>query len=491
MNLEMEKNKLILIVVIIGVICAACFIYINQNNKKAAQEVSQPANKPPVEEENLFPAPGKTVYQMNLYLDINSRSIYGTTILTTVNTSGRVLSDLLFTIYPDAFRQAESSPAPASAYYAGFDAGWIDIDGIMINGKMAEYRKEGVSMQVLVPEPIKKGQDLRVEMKWRTRVPKTEYRFGYSDQVYMLGNFYPLLNVADRNGWLTSYNSVFGDPFCFHSADYLVGLNIPENYGMVSTGTIIERSAEDTGRQDYLIAAENARDFCLGIMYDYNGMYDNYDDLLITVVSPPGHEKQMESVLKQAAGIIEYYSKTWGPYPYNEFKIAFVPMKGFHGMEYSGLIFLQDAFLGSTANQQRSEFILAHEIAHQWWYGVVGNDQIREPWLDEGLANWGAYKYLAEVGGKKITPPAEESVNLARELSDMYSTREYYHTAYTGGESFWFGLEEELGAEKVNRVLQRYYSDYQFQIANSSNLLDTIREEAGRDMEYYFNDWFY
>lgn len=490
MNKDMGKNKLVLIAVIIGVICAAYFIYSN-HNKKVVQEANPPVDRPPVEEEHLFPAPGKTVYQMSLYLDINTRSIYGTTILTTVNTSERILSDLVFTIYPDAFRQADSSPAPAPAYYAGFDAGWIDIDGIMINGKMAEYHKEGVSMQVIVPEPIKKGQDLRVEMKWRTRVPKAAYRFGYSDQVYMLGNFYPVLNVADRGGWLTTYNSAFGDPFCFHSADYLVGLNIPENYGMVSTGAVIERSAEDTGRQDYLIVAENARDFCLGIMYDYNGMYEYYDDLLITVVSPPGHEKQMESVLKQAADIIDYYSKTWGPYPYNEFKIAFVPMKGFHGMEYSGLIFLQDAFLGSTANQQRSEFILAHEIAHQWWYGVVGNDQIREPWLDEGLANWGAYKYLAGVRGKKITPPTEESVNLARELSDMYSTREYYHTAYTGGESFWFGLEEELGTEKVNRVLQRYYSDYQFRIANSSNLLDTIREEAGRDMEYYFNEWFY
>jgi aminopeptidase N len=122
---------------------------------------------------------------------------------------------------------------------------------------------------------------------------------------------------------------------------------------------------------------------------------------------------------------------------------------------------------------------------------LVGNDQIREPWLDEGLANWGAYKYLAQQG-QDISSLGKNSPNtdLGRELSQMYSRQDYYLTAYTGGESFWFGLEKELGEEKVKQVLRRYLANYRFEMATTDDLLEAIRQEAHRDMEDYFNQWF-
>ena len=72
----------------------------------------------------------------------------------------------------------------------------------------------------------------------------------------------------------------------------------------------------------------------------------------------------------------------------------------------------------------------------------------------------------------------------------MHSRNDYYSTAYTGGESFWWGLEQELGEEKVMQVLRRYLANYRFQIATSEDLLQVIRQEAHRDMQDYFADWF-
>ena len=167
-------------------------------------------------------------------------------------------------------------------------------------------------------------------------------------------------------------------------------------------------------------------------------------------------------------------------------------MQGFHGMEYSGLIFLQAEMLQSTSQQQRSQFILAHEIAHQWWYGMVGNDQLQEPWLDEGLANWSAYQFLHEMQGQPLPSSAERTqpMNLNKGLAQMYSKQDYYLTAYRGGEAFWFGLEEQLGYDGAVSVLRHYLDDYRYKIATTQDLRNIIEDEADKDMDEFFKQWF-
>lgn len=471
-----------------AIICAG---YLFLANDRPGTEVTATPSREPAEQSQVFPAPGRTLYRMDLYLDVPSRTIYGTTVLTTCNTTGNVLSDLWFTIYPEAFRSAGTTPAPSSAYYAGFNQAGIEFEEIVVNRKPADYIIDGVSLQITPPEDILPEQDITVEMKWQAQIPRLAYRYGYKDGVFMLGNFYPALNVYDIEGWRTSYNSVFGDPFCFNSADYIVRLNIPEAYSMVSTGSVVERIAEDNGRQFITAAAENVRDFALTAHYQYQEQTREQNGIKISMYTPGKTAGDQAFLLEDAARILNYYSCTWGSYPYPEMKIVFVPMQGFHGMEYSNLVFMSHDLLPSGSEASRARFILAHELAHQWWYGLVGNDQVREPWLDEGLANWGAYKYLAQQGQE--LPRLEKNspnTDLGRELSQMYSRQDYYLTAYTGGESFWFGLEKELGEEKVKQVLRRYLANYRFGMATTDDLLEAIRQEAHCDMEDYFNKWF-
>jgi hypothetical protein len=123
-------------------------------------------------------------------------------------------------------------------------------------------------------------------MKWQAQIPRLAYRYGYKDGVFMLGNFYPTLDVYDTEGWRTSYNSVFGDPFCFNSADYIVRLNIPEAYSMVSTGSVVERIAEDNGRQFITAAAENVRDFAMAVHYQYRERSREQNGIKISMYTP-------------------------------------------------------------------------------------------------------------------------------------------------------------------------------------------------------------
>ncbi len=482
-------RKFWIIAILVVLICSGYFFW-SGNEPSTQVAATLPAYNQP-EVPSVFPEPGKTLYRMSLYLDINTRTLHGTTVLTTSNTTGQVLSELWFTIYPDAFRNSKSTPAPAAAYYAGFEPGGIEFEEVLVNYKAVDYIKEGVSLQLTPTEEILPGQDITVQMKWKAYIPRLSYRYGYKDGVFMLGHFYPALNVYDEQGWRNSYDSAFGDPFCFNCADYLVRLNIPEAYSMVSTGSVVETIAEDTGRQFITVIAENVRDFAMVIAHQYQVREEQQLGYTFSVHAPNQVQAELDAVLQETIDILDFFSCTWGSYPYPEFKVVFVPMQGFRGMEYSGVVFLSQDLLRPGADRTHTRFLLAHEVAHQWWYGLVGNDQVREPWLDEGLASWGAYKYLNQQDQtSKGSKAVGAETNLARELKDMYSRDDYYSTAYTGGESFWWGLEQELGEEKVKQVLRRYLANYRFQIATTEDLLRVIQQEAHRDMQDYFNRWF-
>lgn len=485
------------VIIITAAICALCYWYQGFHSPEGMLS-AQPDQDTGADEREIvtstgsFPNPETTLYQMGLYLDIETQTLYGKTVLNAVNTSGQVLNELWFTCYPNVFNSQNTTPAPSNAYYNGFDPGWLRIHSIMVNQQQVEYFEEGLSLQVLLPADVLPGETLSVEMQWEEKIPHLAYRYGCKDGTYMLGNFYPVLNLLDSDGWHNSYNCNFGDPFCFPCATYLVRINIPENRQLAFTGNIIASNTEDDGREVHLIQAENVRDFCLAVLCGYQEVKQSSGQVLVHCYAPWGGQGTAEEIAQQSAEILNYYSCRWGSYPYKDFKIVFVPMEGFHGMEYSGLIFIRQEYIDPVLSQDRGKFILAHEIAHQWWYGMVGNDQVREPWLDEGLANWSAYQYLNynQSGAYSSADKYQPDGKLAQELGEINSRQEYYQTAYNGGEAFWFGLEEQLGKDTVDKVLRRYLAEYRFKMATTGDVKEVIKKEAHQDMSSYFDRWF-
>ena len=480
----MKKKRNYFIIILVAVLCGCGLVYWGKDGSLVAS--TQTVHE---EVDRIFPAPAKTLYAMQLYLDVPERTIYGESEISTENTSEGALKELWFTVYPNAFRQQQGSPAPSSAYYAGFDPGWMEIEALQVNGQIASVEGDGPSLRVVLPQEIAQGEAVNVQMQWKAKIPQVKYRFGCQDTAFLLGNFYPTLNVLGKDGWHNSYSSSFGDPFCFHMADYIVNITIPEGFTLASTGEVIARANQDDGREIYSIGAEGVRDFCLLVMYDYKEIRQKIHGVEIAAYCPAGEEANTRGLMARAGDILHFYSCTFGTYPYEDFKLALVPMLGFHGMEYSGMVFLsEDFFSGRYSSQQ--DFVLAHEIAHQWWYGMVGNDQLQEPWLDEGLANWSARLYGEKVLGQPRPQGSVQVKNLNRELCDMQSRQDYYSTAYTAGEAFWYGLEQELGQDTVIKVLRHYLSDNRNQIASMEDVLKAIEAETNKDMSAYIQRWF-
>lgn len=486
----MNRKIIFLSIIIAAVCCAAGLFYWQQTTVHQKVLADEYHTGVPQDRGTLFPLPEKTQYEMKLYFDPVKRMIYGSSLIQTVNNQNNDMNEIWLTIYPNVFKDQTQTPAPLDAYAENFDPGWLTIEDVQVNQKEAVFQEEGISCKITLADPIPANKNLVIEMTWQVKIPRVKYRFGYQDGAYMLGNFYPILDVFDGKEWHNSYNSNFGDPFCFASASYLASINIPQEYQIASSGQVIKKAVQDDGREIQIIQAENARDLGLVILDNhYDQLSLPYNRMQIKVYFPDKYG-DVSDMLASSADMLDYYSCQFGSYPYKEFKVVFVPMQGFHGMEYSGLVLLREDILQDGYNAQRKNFLLAHEIAHQWWYAMVGNDQLREPWLDEGLANWSAYKYLQERKG--IEPPkvCVSGINLRQEMQQIYSQQEYYDTIYNGGESFWSDLENQLGEETILKILRRYVATYRFQIASTDDLLEIIKLEANRDLKDYFARWF-
>jgi hypothetical protein len=227
-----------------------------------------------------------TRYDMKLYLDTGKGELYGQTNLYTINTGSASLKELWFTVYPNACKEQSSTPVPANAYYDGFNPGWLKITTLAVNNRRAAVEEQGVSVRVPLAEPILPGEAIKVAMEWEVKIPRAAYRFGSNRNVYMLGNFYPALNVLDRKGWHNSYLKNFGDPFCYACADYRVEVNLPQGYELVSTGLKQDTIADDSGRETRLVEALNARDFSMAVVYDYSQVSSNSANTCLTCYAP-------------------------------------------------------------------------------------------------------------------------------------------------------------------------------------------------------------
>jgi hypothetical protein len=426
-----------------------------------------------------FPLPEHTRYEMTVAFNAADRMLTGHSLIYGRNTAGSALTDIPLQCYPNAFRTSVATPAPPESYPEGFSPGGIDISLAEINGAAAAISAaEEVTVWLHPETAILPGEAFSIRLEWQVLIPQAKYRFGLYGDTVALGHFYPSLTYYDASGWHTAYNSKVGDPFCLVSADYAVAVAVPPGYTVAAGGTL---SAGEDGSRWY--TASQLRDFPLCIMKRYLQTSVQTGPVTIHTYYPlGGHQPDVRRI----AAIVSYYSALFGPYRLPAFQAVYLPMEGFDGMEYDGFILMREDYV--TADVPNADFILAHEIAHQWWYGAVGSDQLKYPWLDEGLANWSAYHYLHDTQQAGL-PLAGPPVRINRELRSFSGRGDYYATTYTQGANFWFALERRIGTEQVLAALQLYVESYTHRLAQPEDLLRCIQAVTDQPLNNFFTAW--
>ncbi len=418
------------------------------------------------------------------------------------NRSDNAFDAVKFHIYANQYRQdATNSVVPAvyhaKAYPNGDSYGDISFDSVKVDGEPVPFTVGGTDCDILsvpVGDKFYPDKTVDIEMTYTVQLANVLHRLGYNDKTVNLGNWYPVLCHVDNGKYTESPYFCVGDPFVTDTANYTVSITLPDKYLVASTGDLTE-AASSGNSVTYRYRAEAVRDFAMVLSSEFTKISDTVGDTQVNYFYYA--DTDPESSLAAACGMLEYLNKHVGTYPYDQYSVA---ETGFcyGGMEYPNLAMVTS---GSASYREA----VAHETAHQWFYGVVGNDQISEAWLDEGLSEYVTYLYMDSTGETALSQSMRgciktyvtyvdvldrfyDNVDRTMRPIDLYKNdNEYVIFTYVKGSLLFNSLYETVGADKFWKSLHTYYDQAQFTVAPGSQLIQCFASACGDEAASIFS----
>ncbi len=400
------------------------------------------------------------------------------------NTSDRPLPDLVLMLWPNH-----------EQYRSQMSAGPALIDGDLVP---PEIELGGLALRFALPKPLPPGETLDFSAPFRIQVddfgPLIPRRFGVTEGVLMAPTFYPILPRLLDEGWEMDPAAGGGDTTNSEVAFYRLQIRAPQDLTLVASGVEISRT--ETGSvQSVTYVTGPVRDiaFALG---PFEHQERRVEGVNLHAWLLPQHSLQSRRLMDAAARQLSILTELWGAYPYVELDIVDAP-GAFGGVEYPGLV-----FIGTLA----SRWIVSptvHEVAHQWFYGVVGNDQLAEPWLDEALATYAEtlfYENSAEPARAtwmlsdfraRVRDHADPGTPIGKPVSYYSSENEYALFVYLKGALFFQTLRQEMGDRAFFEFLKTYYAQHRYSIASAGAFQSGAEAVCGCDLEDLFQLWVY
>jgi aminopeptidase N len=316
--------------------------------------------------------------------------------------------------------------------------------------------------------------------------------YGYSKRTMSLGNWYPVMApYREDKGWYGLNSFPVGDPYVTEVADYHVTITSTGDVVIAGTG----RETHEGNRWRY--DAEQARSFAFAASDQYQVATAQVGSTTVHSYYFPSNQDAGEVALETASQAMELFVELYGPYSLSDYRIAETEFAG--GMEFTGLTFLGSAFYDEYDGTTRTPLIplAAHEVAHQWFYSLVGNDQVTEPWLDEAPAEYSGYLYY-----EKYLPgdtdwwwfyAVDQWAPTGKIDSSIYEFRDnrgYLDAVYRRGAQFMRDLREAMGDPAFFAFLEEYQRRYAYQLVKSRDFFVLVQEFTTADLiplqEEYF-----
>ena len=439
--------------------------------------------------ESLADAPR---YTIEAAVNPESGRVTGQMSLRYTNTNDETLSELVFRLYPNA-----------RTIYGG---GSLTVESVAQGGIAldTDLSEDGTALRARLQHPLKPGQVVWVDTTFSAQVPaRTSQGYGIFNQdlgVLSLSGWYPVLATYD-DGWYTAPIPVTGDAMLAETSLYDVALTVPEGYQVVSTGTTLRR--ENHGQEViWRLVSGPAREFTVAISDRLEMLETEVGEVTLRLHTLPAEEPTVSEEDAQLilSSVFESYVNRFGPFPFIEFDLveANIPIDGY---EFSGMVYV-DYAVRTQETPADYRYAVAHEVAHQWWYGLVGNHTVNEPWLDESLAAYSAILFLEDTQGPKagkgllthwasmegLHQPEDPPINST--TFEFSSWAPYHKTVYTHGALFLDLLRKEMGDQRFSKFLRQYQAGYRYQTATTADFLGLAEALADRDLNPIFDKWF-
>ena len=362
--------------------------------------------------------------------------------------------------------------------------GAMTATNILLSGQpvVPAIELDGSALRLSIDPPLEPGAMLDLRLDFTLAVPadtdqggvlslsKGYRQFGYYDGVLALPNVYPLVPVYDDEGWNVELAPNYGDAIYSETALYTVRV----------TGTM--------------------RDFNAVLGPDYQVKSRVVEGITVNSLFYPGHHQGGERALDWATEAVRLFGTLFGPYPFTELDVVETPTHA-GGIEYPGLVVINSTYYETIS--EHMEWVVVHEVGHQWWYSLVGNDQVDEPWLDEALVQYSTLLYYedrygagvaAELLEQVFRQPYEALVESGHDAPvglpvAAYSSADYGTVVYRKGPLYFHALRQEMGDETFWGILQTYFARNRYGVATPEKWLAAVETVTGDEHRALYEQW--
>ena len=449
----------------------------------------------------------RTTYEIDCEFD--GERVSGTERVSFFNSTDNTFKELKFNLFANAFRKgAKYSPISAQYYHQAYkwgeSFGGAEIFAVRVDGEAAEFSVGGEDMNILYV-PLKTevfpNERTTVEIDFATDIAKVIARTGINDDTVNLANFYPILCGIENGGFYECVYYSNGDPFFSEPSDYTVNFKCNKKYVAAASGeTVSERTDGEKIISRYKI--KNARSFALVLSEKFKVMTEKAGDAEIRYFYyTDGTPEKSVLCAKQA---LNFFGDKWGKYPYKTYSVVQTPfIQG--GMEFTAL-----TYIGADLDSAAYKEVIVHETAHQWWQTVVGNNEIKHPFIDEGLAEYSTvlfYEAHPEYGytRENLIKSAEQTYKLycsvyekitgdtdttmTRAVPEYTSEYEYVNISYVKACIMFDYLRQAVGDGKFFAGLKHFYDENEYKTATPESLIGAF-ERAGANSNGFFESFF-
>lgn len=445
-----------------------------------------------------------THYQLECEYDPSTSALHGEMTVTYRNSTENEISALSFNLWGNAYREgAQFKPvdgtAATKAYYDGVSYGGESVEKVEGCAEWEVCGDDENILSVKLNKPVYPDESCTVTVSYTLNLAKINHRTGVTESTVNLGNFYPTLCAYSEEGFVEAPYYSCGDPFVSECADYDVKLTLPKEYVAATSGKEVEKKNEGN-KISYSYTLSNARDFACVLSDKFKVSERTVDGTAVKLYYTG--ETAPEPLLNAACDSLTYFNEQFGAYAYPTLSVVTTPLS-VSGMEYPAL-----TMIDSALEETDGIYTVVHENAHQWWYAMVGSDQLNCAFMDEGLAEYSClcffekhpdygftrtgmlgtaiksyrayYSVYNQIFGKANTA-------MNRGLNEYASDYEYINVSYNKGLLMFESVRQAMGDKKFFAALQSYFAANCFKVASSGEMISHFAKLY--DVEGIFNSY--
>jgi len=448
-----------------------------------------------------------------------------------VNNAPDTLNTLYFHLYMNRYQKGAFLSENARRTES---TGGINIHKVYINGVAAEsYDIDQTLMRVPLEEPMLPGDTLYMRFDFTVQLPPAAGRYGYNGDHHDVGNWFVTPVVYDRNGW--HLHQHIDNEFYQEWGRFDVRITVPKGFVTGATGVLqnpdsaladttaavrnwfVEHPDDSTHFTTWHYKAENVHDFAWTTDPDYRYYTETVNGVAVHYLVMKENYKDWIKYIRAGTGAVEWLEKLVGPYPYKQITVADTYIRA-GGMEYPQIVFI-NTFLGPRFSVSYFRAVVIHEIAHNWFYGLLASNQTEDEWMDEGFTQFMEIEIMERLYGVKGNMNGNRhgtswlnfshrdqddrggamrnylyAVLSGREVDPVATMPDHFRSGVTVASydktALILGMLENVLSPRVFwRAMRAYYRQWRFRHPRPEDMIRAFERASGRRLKWFFDQW--